>query len=1174
MKKQTPVILAFHVFTSGIFAQTPASYNKQTGPAIAFTENKGQMHDQNYKLRPDVLYGVRKGDMSVHIRNNGLSYQLYRVDKYKEVEDFKTRQKRQEIELQTIYRIDLNWLHCHSNITKTEDKVLPGFDNYYYENCQDGVLKVRSYGGITLHNLYNGVDLHFYEKKGELKYDYIIAPHADYNQIQVQVQGAGLSVLDDGSLILSTPLGKIQEGAPIVFQNGRQLRARWKITGNTLRFEIDNYNPNIELLIDPITRLWSTYYGGSGDEYAYNCATDANSNVFITGFTNSNVGTVIVTSGSHQSTYGGSNDAFLVKFNSNGIRQWGTYYGGSSGDVGLSCVADATGNVYMSGSTTSSVGTAIATPGSHQPAFASVNNNYGDAFLVKFNSSGARLWGTYYGGNADDGAYSVELDPFGDVYIAGIAGLSQFQPGIATSGSHQQFNAGFSDAFLAKFNANGVRQWGTYYGGTSSDWGYSCSTDASGNVYLAGRTKSATAGTIIATPGSHQSAFGGGTNVEDAFLVKFNGSGVRQWGTFYGGSGNEFGFACATDVNGNIYLAGCSDSNTGTNTIIATPGSHQATFPAASFYIFSGFLVKFNALGTRQWGTYYGAGGSSEGIWSCKTDAIGNVYIAGNAASSGSLFATPGSHQTMSSGTYDGFLAKFSTNGTRLGGTYYGGSNLDYGYSCTVDPFGQVYLTGITQSSNAIVSNSGGTYQSFQSGLNDAYLVKFDACDMAPQTPVVSGPTVMCAGASTSYTAFSYGATLYVWSMPGGWFGSGVTSIVTPIAGSSGVFTITSSNPCGTSPQQTLSVIVNTLPVVSVNSGPLCTGQSYTITPSGSSTYSYVGGGPVVSPTVTTTYTVVGTNTTGCSNKAVCMVVVNPLPLISVNSGIICLGQSFTMIPTGAFTYTYSNGPVVSPTVSTSYSVVGTSAAGCVSSNTAVSQVTVSASPIPTVIVNNGVICEGDSFTIAPSGAVSYTIQGGSFVVNPTTSSSYTVNGTSAAGCITSSPAVSNITVNPLPLVIISVLPGGTVCAGETVTLTASGALVYNWNTSTSVTAQTITVNPGTTTSYTVTGTDGNTCINTATVTQIVDACTAIHTVAEGPQATFRVYPNPSNGLLYIQLNTESEITIIDALGQIMYAAKQSAGIHTLKTESWAKGVYVMRVSYPDKFYLTKLLLE
>ncbi len=228
--------------------------------------------------------------------------------------------------------------------------------------------------------------------------------------------------------------------------------------------------------------------------------------MYLAGATQST--TAIATTGSHQSSYGGgSRDAFLVKFNSNGIRQWGTYYGGSGWDFVHSTATDRIGNVYLAGLTPST--TAIATTGSHQSSY---NGGDRDAFLVKFNSNGIRQWGTYYGGGGNDFGYFIATDGIGNVYLAGYTSSTT---AIATTGSHQSSHGERGDAFLVKFNSSGVRQWGTYYGGSDYDAGWTIAINGSGNVYLAGVTQSTTA---IATTGSHQSTYGGDW---DAFLVKF-----------------------------------------------------------------------------------------------------------------------------------------------------------------------------------------------------------------------------------------------------------------------------------------------------------------------------------------------------------------------------------------------------------------------------------------------------------------------------------------------------------------------------------------------------------------------------------------------------------------------------------------------------------------------------
>ena len=154
----------------------------------------------------------------------------------------------------------------------------------------------------------------------------------------------------------------------------------------------------------------------------------------------------------YQSSLSGAFDAFLVKFNSSGIRQWGTYYGGNGGESGYSISTDGSGNVYLSGETSSTFNMAS---GGHQNSFGGGGT---DAFLVKFNSSGALQWGTYYGGNGDEIGYSTSIDLFGDIYLSGHTGSAA---AIAFGGHQNSYGGGTYDAFLVKFNSNGVRQWGT-----------------------------------------------------------------------------------------------------------------------------------------------------------------------------------------------------------------------------------------------------------------------------------------------------------------------------------------------------------------------------------------------------------------------------------------------------------------------------------------------------------------------------------------------------------------------------------------------------------------------------------------------------------------------------------------------------------------------------------------
>ncbi len=323
--------------------------------------------------------------------------------------------------------------------------------------------------------------------------------------------------------------------------------------------------------------LWSTYYGGLATDYGLSCTVGVNDDVFLAGTTFGSL--TGIASGGHQNAHGGNDDAFLVKFSSAGVRQWGTYYGGAQAETQTTCATDASGNVFLAGSTgsTTNIG-----DGGHQ------NTPVGlvDCYLVKFNSAGQRQWGTYYGGLFDENGGTCVVDNAGNVYLSGS---TTSYSGIATPGSHQDYHGaeipayqeGFDyDAFLAKFDNDGVRLWATYYGGWDPETGRGCTTDGNNNVYLTGETRSEE----NIGSGGHQNTYAGSW---DAFLVQFNESGERQWGTYYGDGGafDDWGIGCAVDSNNDVYIAG----QTGSPTAIAS-GGHQNMHGGNQW---DAFLVKF-----------------------------------------------------------------------------------------------------------------------------------------------------------------------------------------------------------------------------------------------------------------------------------------------------------------------------------------------------------------------------------------------------------------------------------------------------------------------------------------------------------------------------------------------------------------------------------------------------
>ncbi len=342
---------------------------------------------------------------------------------------------------------------------------------------------------------------------------------------------------------------------------------------------------------------------------------------------------------------------------------------------------------------------------------------------------------------------------------------------------------------------------------------------------------------------------------------------------------------------------------------------------------------------------------------------------------------------------------------------------------------------------------------------------------------------------------------------------------------------------------------------LTVNSGTICAGNSFTMVPSGASTYTFSGGSAIVTPTATSGYSITGTNSNGCvgANSAISNITVNPAPVIIPGSGSVCIGGSWTITPTGAVTYTYSSGSVIiTPTANISYTVSGSSAAGC--TNTAVGSLTVNS--IPTITANSGTICSGSSFTISGSGASTYSYSSGS-VVSPTATATYTVTGTNTLGCIGS--ALSSVAVNALPVV--SAIASNTlICLGGTAILTASTtAMSYTWNTG--ATTISVSVSPTVSSTYTVNVSNAAACQASSTVVVNVIPCTSIYEFFEN---SISLYPNPNNGLINISLTSElaqhSSLEIYDAIGKLIIKQVLANELNAINISNLNNGIYLFKV--------------
>jgi hypothetical protein len=343
---------------------------------------------------------------------------------------------------------------------------------------------------------------------------------------------------------------------------------------------------------------------------------------------------------------------------------------------------------------------------------------------------------------------------------------------------------------------------------------------------------------------------------------------------------------------------------------------------------------------------------------------------------------------------------------------------------------------------------------------------------------------------------------------------------------------------------------------------------TYTFTPSGTASPT-----KTISVNATSNNYLIVNSASGCSlNSNSITITVTPYPTITVNSGVICPGQSFTINPSGANTYTIQGATSVkTPSVTSTYTVIGSNTLGCVSQSPATSTITVA--PTPTITVNSGAICKGNSFTMIPAGAISYTYSGGTAVVSPTTNTTYTVSGANAEGCTTNAVAV--VTVNPLPNVTLGSIQSPLCVNNSTVQLignpaggvySGTGVIGTSFNPAVAG-AGTFTVN------YNYTA--ANTCSATASQSVNVSLCTGI---LELNNETVSVYPNPASNMINVKMNTtlinNAVIELYDATGKLIAQQKVVNEYSSLNINGLSNGIYSVRVITDNEQIIKRIVKQ
>lgn len=603
--------------------------------------------------------------------------------------------------------------------------------------------------------------------------------------------------------------------------------------------------------------------------------------------------------------------------------------------------------------------------------------------------------------------------------------------------------------------------------------------------------------------------------------------------------------------------AGCLSSNTATTTVS----------------VFNLPTVTVNS-GSACAGTAYTFTPNGAASYTMTGGVTGNTFVVSPVTSTSYTIAG-----TSTAGCVSSFPATANLTVYALPNLTVNSGTLCYGESFTVTPLGGTQYTimpgNITTSSSValsptITSSYSVTGENALGCLSSAPVIASLSVHALPVLTVSDG--TICIG--DTYTSSVSGAVSYTYA-------SATSTIMAPGSATfSPSFTEvywvsgTANDGCVSAPSHTMILTVNPLPLVTITgTNALCTGDAVTLTAGGANTYNWgssTGASLVDSPTAPTVYTVTGTDLNNCSETATFSVTVYSLPTITAVSAALCPGDSYTIVPSGADTYTYSGGSqIVSPAVTTDYTITGTSQEGCVSQTPAV--ITVSVVNILTVSISgNTVVCAGETVNLTASGANTYTWSTGAtghlLSLTPANSGSYSViGGSGACSDITSVTVV----VNNLPLVSASA-DRTLICVGEEAVLTAGGASSYSWTTA--QTGAQITVSPLVSTVYTVTGLSSEGCENKATVSLSIDACLGI----TRHQSTWQygVYPNPNAGQFVVETSSVVTMIISNSLGQIISSQQIQEGKTPVQLNDQAKGIYFVQLKNGTSSKIIKVVKQ
>lgn len=569
---------------------------------------------------------------------------------------------------------------------------LPGRFSYFMGSHEEKwKTGIPSFARLRYQGIYPGVDLVFCAGgPGGIEYDFIVYPQGDPADIQLSVDGAeGMTGTRLGEIRIQAGAGEIVQKAPVIYQEGEQGRrtvaGRQILEGSSrIRFEVKEYDRRLPLVIDPIL-AFSTFLGGEEIDSGNAIALDDSGNIYLAGETQ------IVSSPPPMLRF--DQAVSVTKLSPDGSAiLFSSLFSGSGRDQGQGIALDASGAIYVVGSTES---TDFPVQSAFQPAKSGGGSP--DAFALKLDAGGSTLiYSTFLGGQSADEGLAVAVDGDGSAYLTGYTVSDDFplqNPFQSTLRVQDECSLDCRDAFLAKLAPNGAELgYSTFLGGTDRDSGMGIALDSDGSAYVAGITFSGD----FPLSNPLQAEAGG----PDAFVAKFDTSGTSlAFSTYWGGKGTDGANAIVVDAEGNVYLTGFTTSS---DFPLLNP--LQAALRDSS----DAFVSKLDPTDPALLFSTFLGGGSSDSGTSIALDGFGGVYFGGRTSSDDFPLEKP-IQGDFGGGDCSGllnprvcddiFIAKVDPQRAGLlFSTYLGGSRDDSLGGMAVDADGGLSIAGTTQS--------------------------------------------------------------------------------------------------------------------------------------------------------------------------------------------------------------------------------------------------------------------------------------------------------------------------------------------------------------------------------------------------------------------------------------------------------------------------------------------